>query len=193
LGLGKTQSGKIEFYSSYVANEANRGKGEHYDSLGRLYDNLAGDWGTLTPMAMYENKVRGMNDPLVKRYPLILLAPHARYRVHYLFWDHPWLLDHIYRHRVWISTTDANVRGIKDGDMVQVYNDRGTVVMPVYVTSRLMPGITVIHHGGKYLPNESGVDFGASPSTLLGGDFESCITPAKATNLVQIEKYEGGL
>jgi len=24
---------------------------------------------------------------------------------------------------------------------------------------------------------------------LLGGDSESCITPAKATNLVQVEKY----
>ena len=189
----KTESGKIEFYSNYIANEANRGKGEHYDTFGRLYDNLPGDWGSLTPSAIYETAVRGMGDPLVKKYPLSLLCPHARYRAHYLFWEHPWLRDHIYHHRVWISTTDAKNRGIKDGDMIQVYNDRGKVVMPSYVTSRVMPGIIAIHHGGKYIPDESGVDFGASPSTLLGGDFESCITPAKATNLVQVEKYEGEL
>ncbi len=91
------------------------------------------------------------------------------------------------------SPLDAGARGIKDGDMIQVYNDRGKVVMPVYVTSRLMPGIVAIHHGGKYMPDESGVDFGASPSTLLGGDFESCITPAKAASLVQVEKYQGEL
>jgi hypothetical protein len=50
----------------------------------------------------------------------------------------------------------------------------------------------VIHHGGRYLPDASGIDFGASPSTLLGGDIESCTTTAKVTNLVQVEKYLGG-
>jgi len=187
----KTESGKIELYSSYIANEANRGRGEHYDSFGRVYENLPGDWGGLTPMPTYQTAIRGMDDPLVKKYPLMLLSPHCRYRVHYLFWDHPWLRDHIYRHRVWISPTDARVRGIKDDDMVLVYNDRGKVIMPAYVTSRIMPGIVAIHHGGKYIPDKSGVDFGASPSTLLGGDFESGVTPAKTTNLVQIEKYQG--
>jgi len=187
----RTGSGKIELYSSYIANEANRGKSEHYDPLGQLYDNVPSDWGSLTPMAVYQTAVRGMDDPLVKNYPLMLLAPHCRYRVHYLFWEHPWLRDQVYQHRVWISTTDAKARGIRDGDLIQVHNDRGKVIMPAYVTSRIMPGIIAIHHGGKYLPDESGVDFGASPSTLLGGDFESCITPAKATNLVQVEKYQG--
>jgi anaerobic dimethyl sulfoxide reductase subunit A len=132
-----------------------------------------------------------MDVPLVRRYPLMLLCAHSRYRVHYLFWDHPWLKDHVYRHRVWISTTDAKARRIEDGDLVQVFNDQGKVVMPAYVTSRIMPGLIVIRHGGKYIPDESGVDFGGSPSTLLGGDFESCVTPAKATNLVQVEKRYG--
>lgn len=189
----KTESGKIEFYSSYIANEANRGKGEHYDTFGRLYDNLEGSLDKVTPISVYQMVVRGMDDPLAKKYPLMLLAPHDRYRVHYLFWEHPWLKDHVYRHRVWISATDAKARGIKDDDMIQVYNDHGKVVMPAYVTSRVMPGIVIIHHGGKFIPDESGVDFGASPSTLLGGDFESCITPAHASSLVQVEKYQGGL
>jgi anaerobic selenocysteine-containing dehydrogenase len=188
----KTESGKIEFYSSLVADESKRGTGQHLDYLGRVYDNLPSEWGPLTPLAKYEDTVRGMDDPLVTKYPLMLLAAHARYRVHYLFWEHPWLKDHVYRHRVWISSADAEARGIKDDDMVKVYNDRGTVVMPAYVTSRIMPGLILIHHGGKYLPDKSGVDFGASPSTLLGGDNKSCVTPAKATNLVQAEKYQGG-
>jgi len=73
---------------------------------------------------------------------------------------------------------------------VRVHNDRGTAVLPAYVTSRTMPGTVVIHHGGWYTPDPSGIDFGASPSTLLGGDFTSCTTTAKTTNLVQIEKYK---
>ena len=189
----KTESGKIELYSPYIADKTNRGKGKHYDSFGRLYDNLPSDWGDLTPSTIYQTPVRGMDDPLVKRYPLLLVCPHSRYRVHYLFWDHPWLKDHVYQHRVWLSTTDARTRGIKDGDLVHTYNDRGRVIMPAYVTSRMMPGLIAIRHGGKYIPHESGADVGASPSTLLGGDFESCITPAKATNLVQVEKYQGDL
>ncbi len=144
-------------------------------------------------MPIYQTAVRGMDDPLVKKYSLMLLSPHCRYRTHYLFWDHPWLRDHVYRHRVWISPTDAEARGIKDNDMILVYNDQGKVVIPAYVTARIMPGIVAIHHGGKYIPDESGVDFGASPSTLLGGDFESCITSLKATSLVEAEKYQGEL
>jgi anaerobic dimethyl sulfoxide reductase subunit A len=189
----RTESGKIELGSTYIANEANRGKGEHYDYSGRLYANLPGDWGPLTPTPVYREAVRGMNDPLTRRYPLMQLAPHARYRVHYLFWEHPWLRGQVYRHSVWISTTDAQARGIRDGDLVAVYNDRGRILMPAYVTSRIMPGIIAIHHGGKYIPDETGADIGASPSTTLGGDFESCITAAKAATLVQVEKYGGPL
>ena len=187
----KTESGKIEFYSNYIANEANRGKGELLDPFGRVYEVLPGDWGDLTPMPTYQTAVRGMNDALAKDYPLMLLSPHARYRNHSAFWNHPWLRDNVYRHRVWISPADAKARGIKDDDMVKIYNDRGTAVMPAYVTSRIMPGIVVIHHGAWYTPDESGIDFGASPSTLLGGDFGSCTTPAKATTIVQMEKYGG--
>jgi len=189
----KTGSGRIELYSTYIADRANRGKGTHYDSFGRLYDNLPSDWGDLTPSAVYRSPVRGMDDPLVKRYPLMLVCPHCRYRVHYLFWDHPWLRGHLYQHRIWISPADAKARGVKDGDLVEAYNDRGRVIMAAYVTSRMMPGVVAIRHGGKFIPHRSGADIGGSPSTLLGGDFESCITPAKASGLVQVRRFRGTL
>ena len=189
----RTESKKIELYSSYIANEANRGKGEHYDAIGRLYDNLPADWGNMTPYPTYRAIPRGMDDPLTSEYPLFLLTSHSRYRVHYLFWEHPWLRNHVYRHRVWINAADAIARGIKDNDVVMVYNDRGKVVMPAYVTRRMMPGTVLLHAGGKVIHNREGIDFGASPSTLLGGEFESCLAPARATNLVEIEKYTGEL
>ncbi len=185
-----TRSGKIEFFSFYVNKEENRGGGEHRDHLMRVYDNLPSDWGPLTPMAVYQEAYKGMNDSLVRKYPLMLLAPHARHRVHYLFWEHVWLRNHLYRHRVWLSVSDAAKRSVKDNDLVMVYNERGKVVMPAYVTARLLPGIVVIHHGGKYIPDASGIDFGGSPSTLLGGDFKSCITPAKASGLVEVKKFQ---
>jgi anaerobic dimethyl sulfoxide reductase subunit A len=185
----QTGSGKIELYSRLVADEDQRGKGEHYDPLGSLIDNLPADWGEMTPSPTYRAMRRGMDDPAAGQHPLMLLTPHSRYRVHYLFWESNWLKDHVYRHRVWLNVADARSRGIKDNDLIKVHNDRGTVVMPAYVTPRIMPGVVVIHAGGKAIHNEDGIDFGASSSTLLGGDFDSCLTPARATNLVQVEKY----
>jgi anaerobic dimethyl sulfoxide reductase subunit A len=188
-----TGSGKIELYSRYLADESHRGKGRHYDAYGRLCGYIPSDWGSLTPMAVYQHAVRGMDDPMVKKYPLLLITPPCRYRVHSMFWTNPWLKDQVYQHRIWISLTDAKARGIKDGDLVAVYNDRGKAVMPVYVTGRIMPGIIAMRSGGWYEPDAFGVDFGASASTLLGGDYESCIAPAKAMTLAQLEKYEGVL
>jgi anaerobic dimethyl sulfoxide reductase subunit A len=133
---------------------------------------------------------RGMDDPLVKQFPIMLLTPHSRYRVHYLFWEHK-IIRELYQHRVWINVADAKARNIRDGDLIKVFNDRGLVLMPAYVTSRIMPGLAVIHAGAKVIHDAEGVDHGASPSTLLGGDFESCMAPARATTLVQIEKSEG--
>lgn len=186
-----TQSGKIELYSHYIANEENRGKGEHFDHKGRPYDNLPADWTEMTPYPTYKALTRGLDDPMTEKYPLILLTPHSRYRVHSLFWEHDWLRNHVYRHRVWINAADAKARGIQDNEPVLVYNDRGKALIPAYVTSRVMPGIVVIHAGARPVFNEEGIDTSAAPSTLLGGDFTSCHAPARATNLVQIEKCGG--
>ncbi len=186
-----TRSGKIEIYSDYLAEETNRGRGEHFDQQGRLIENLPGDWNDLAPMPMYKSARRGMDDPLTQTYPLMLLTPHSRYRVHYVFWTHPWLKDDVYRHRVWISPHDATIRNIKEGDWVRVFNDRGEVLMRAYVTSRIMPGVTLIRQGAWYQPDSKGRDIGGSSSTLLGGDLTSCSTAPKATSLVQIERIEG--
>jgi anaerobic dimethyl sulfoxide reductase subunit A len=187
----RTESGKIELFSRYIADEANRGQGPHFDASGRPYDNLPSDWTDMTPYPTYKAMARGMDDPQVKQYPLFLLTSHSRYRVHYLFWEHPWLRNHVYRHRVWLNASDARERDIRDNDLVLVFNDRGKVVMPAYVTARMMPGTVLIHAGGKVIHDEHGIDHGASPSTLLGGDFESCHAAARATNLVQVTKYTG--
>ena len=187
----RTASKKIELYSNYIADETNRGKSPHCDVHGRLYDTLPADWGDMTPLPTFRAIPRGMDDELTRKYPLFLLTSHSRYRAHYLFWEHSWLRNHVYRHRVWINAADARSRGIKDNDMVLVFNDRGRIVMPAYVTQRIMPGTVLVHAGGKVIHDESGIDFGASPSTLLGGEFQSNLTTPRATNLVEIELYRG--
>ncbi|MDE3074295.1 MAG: molybdopterin-dependent oxidoreductase, partial [Chloroflexota bacterium] len=185
----KTRTGKIELYSEVVADETQRGK-LHFDAHGQLLDNLPNDWRDLAPMPVYQKMYRGMDHQDVTRFPLMLLTCYPRYRNHSTFWNVPWLKGDCYRHAAWINVSDAHARGIRDGDLVRVSNDKGTAVIPAYVTSRVLPGVTVIHHGGWYEPDENGVDWGCTPNVFLG-DPESPVTAPHVTTLVEIEKHAG--
>ena len=186
----KTKSGKIELYSHIVADESQRGK-LHFDAHGQLIDNLPNDWRDLAPYATYQPIHRGMDHADVKRFPLMMLSSYPRYRIHSTFWNVPWLKGDCYRHAIWMNATDAQNRGIKDGDQVRISNDKGVAAIPAYVTSRLLPGLAVIHHGGWYEPDEKGVDRGCTPNVFLS-DSKSPVTAPSVTNLVQVEREGAG-
>ncbi len=184
-----TKSGKIEIYSYLIGDESQRGK-LHVDDFGRLMDNLPNDWRDLPPIPIYQPMYRGMDHADVGRFPLFMLTAYSRYRNHTTFWNVPWLRGDCYRHAVWINVSDAQARGFKDGDMVRVSNDKGVAVVPAYVTSRVLPGMVIIHHGGNYEPDKDGVDWGCTPNIFLT-DPESPVTAPLVSNLVQVERFAG--
>jgi anaerobic dimethyl sulfoxide reductase subunit A len=185
----QTKTGKIEIYSYVIADESERGK-LHVDDFGRLIDNLPNDWRDLPPIPAYQPMYRGMDHSDVRRFPLFLLSAYPRYRNHTTFWNVPTLRGDCYRHAAWMNVADAQARGVKDGDMVRVYNDKGVAVIPAYVTSRVMPGIVVIHHGGNYEPDKEGVDWGCTPNIFFT-DPESPVTAPPVSNLIQVERFVG--
>lgn len=187
----RTSSGKIELYSKYVADPQNKDKAVHYDEQGQIYDNLPANWGDFKAYPEWRPANQEFQDHTYPEYPLTFLTSVSRYRVHSLFWEQPWLRNQVYRHRVWLNVADAARRGICDDDLVEVYNQRGRVVMQAYVTARIMPGMVLIRHGAGYTPGPEGIDFGASPSTLLGGDTKSLVVPAQASSRVEVKKYLG--
>lgn len=176
-----TKSGKFEIHASLLEDESRRGK-VHVDHLGRLIHNLPNDWRDLSALPVYQPSAHGMEDPLTETYPLMMLTAHSRYRVHSLFWTVPWLRGDVYRHAVWLNIADAKRRSISDGDMVRVFNEKGEIVVPAYVTSRVMPGVTLVRQGAWYSA-ENGVT-----AAILLGDSDSPVTPAPATTLVEVEK-----
>ena len=98
-------------------------------------------------------------------------------------------MDEIEMPGVWIHPVDAEQRGIRNRDMVMVYNDYGKIQIPAIVTGRIRPGVTAISQGGWYTPDENGADQRGSINVLTG----SRPTPlAKGnpqhTNLVEIRK-----
>ncbi|MBI2360511.1 MAG: molybdopterin-dependent oxidoreductase [Deltaproteobacteria bacterium] len=185
----KTRTGKIEIFSYLIGDESQRGE-SHVDGYGQLIDNLPNDWGDLPPIPAYQPMFRGMDHGDVERFPLFLLSAYPRYRNHTTFWNVPLLRGDCYRHAVWMNVADAKSRGVEDGELVRVFNDKGVGIIPAYVTSRIMPGVVVIHHGGNYEPDKEGVDWGCTPNLFLT-DPESPVTPGHVTNLVQVERYEG--
>lgn len=57
-----------------------------------------------------------------------------------------------------MSVADAKARGVKDGDLVRVYNEWGEIVMPAYVSPRITPGTTNVGYGGWYEPSSAKTD-----------------------------------
>jgi anaerobic dimethyl sulfoxide reductase subunit A len=137
----------------------------------------------------------------VAKYPLLMSSPHGLYRIHTLLDNQPLLSEDCYRHAVWLSVVDAKARGIKDDDPVRVFNDQAEIIMPAYVTSRVVPGTVNIFHGGWYRPGKTktklmpeGIDTRGAPNLMTHYDEHLPDTiidhqPCKA--LVEIEKWEG--
>jgi anaerobic dimethyl sulfoxide reductase subunit A len=192
-----TESGKIELYSKVLA----RGP----DYLAVNYAPHAGarcyGGGNLPPMA---EMTKGGNDTFyskdTEKYPLLMSSPHGFYRMHSFLHNNPMLRDDCYRHAVWMSVADAKARGIKDDDLVRVYNDIGEMIIPAYVTSRIVPGTVAVHHGGWYIPSEEkselmpdGIDRGGAPNLLCHDEDlpDTIVEMLPCKGLVQIEKWEG--
>ena len=49
-------------------------------------------------------------------------------------------------------------RGIRDGDLVEVFNSRGVVCLPVWVTERIVPGTVAMSEGAWFTPDAKGRD-----------------------------------
>lgn len=52
------------------------------------------------------------------------------------------------RQHVLISVEDAQANGINDGDLVELYNERGTVICGARVTDQIMKGVASLEEGG---------------------------------------------
>jgi trimethylamine-N-oxide reductase (cytochrome c) len=129
-----TQTGKIEFEA---------------ESLKRFDPD---DWER-PPVAKYIPSWEGHHTKeLYSKYPLQLITPHPRYSFHTHYDGKESWINEIPEHRVkkedgryyWvirINSRDAEKRGIRDGDLVNVYNDRAVVICAAQVTERVPYGM----------------------------------------------------
>jgi anaerobic dimethyl sulfoxide reductase subunit A len=100
-----------------------------------------------------------------KKYPFHLISPHPRHRTHSIFNNCSWLQE-AFQQEVTINASDAKRLGIQTGDTVEVWNDRGGVVVPAYVTERVLPGVLVLHEGAWMDLDKEGWDRAGNPDFL---------------------------
>ncbi|MCC8357456.1 MAG: dehydrogenase, partial [Oscillospiraceae bacterium] len=92
---------------------------------------------------------------------------------------------------VWIHPSEAEKRGIKHGDVVKVFNERGIVLCGAYVTERLIPGACSVDHGARLDPIIPGwLDRGGAINTITPENTTSKNATGMAVSgfLVEIEK-----
>jgi anaerobic dimethyl sulfoxide reductase subunit A len=98
-----------------------------------------------------------------------------------------WLRE-VEPHRAWINPTDAERRGIKDGDEIYVFNDRGKVAITAWLTERIIPGVICIFEGSWYAPDQKGIDRGACANTLTNDAYSGGGAAVMNSCLVQVER-----
>jgi len=119
-----------------------------------------------------------------QKYPLLCMSNHPRHRVHAQLDDNSWNREiatckvkgpdgYLYE-PLWIHPQEAAKRGIKDGDICKVFNERGTVLVGARVWERVMPGVAYVDHGARQ-------DF-IVPGVLDRGGAIDTITPHNVTS-----------
>ncbi len=121
-------------------------------------------------------------------YPLQAIGHHTLHRAHSTHDNNDWLGE-AFPQRIFINPIDATERGIRDGDLVRAWNDRGELVLPARVTPRILPGVVDIPQGAWWAPNESGTDFGGCINVLTSEKWTPfAFGSAQHTIMVEVEK-----
>jgi anaerobic dimethyl sulfoxide reductase subunit A len=122
-------------------------------------------------------------------YPLQALGHHTLARVHSTHDNNDWLGE-AFPQRVFINPIDADRRGIGDGDLVRVWNERGELVIPARVTPRILPGVVDIPQGAWWSPDKNGVDFGGCVNVLTSEHWTPfAFGTAQHTMMVQVTPF----
>jgi anaerobic dimethyl sulfoxide reductase subunit A len=171
----KTPSGKIEILSTPLATTPDFAKTQfgYY----------------IPPIPKWIEPWEWLGHQKAVKYPFHMITPHPRWRTHSIFNNIPWLRE-TYEQEITINASDAKKMGIKTGDTVEAWNDRGKIVLPAYVTERCMPGVVVVHEGVWLDLDENGVDRSGNPDFLTDDNPSPAGAFAYNTILVDFKKSD---
>jgi len=183
-----TPSGKLEIFSQWIFEEE------------------GGDNPECRPVPHYIPEWEGRyTEELTSKYPLQLLTNHPKWRFHGKFDQVSWLRE-LYKIKgpdgyeyepMYMHPADASDRGLKDGDIVRAFNDRGQILCGISTTQRLIRGVVRCDYGSwrdPLNPDSEGsiIDRGGDANNLTSHRPMSNhhIGIAPGSTLVEVEKAD---
>jgi molybdopterin guanine dinucleotide-containing S/N-oxide reductase-like protein len=175
----KTPSGKFEIYSEAIAKF---------------------NYADCPPTPQFIEPFEWLGSAKTAQYPLHIVNKHPLFRRHSSYDNvaslHPFSKVNGFE-PIYMNPKNATERGLAAGDVVRVFNDRGSVLCGVVVTENMRPDVVTIQQGSWYSPVEPGkpgsLDRGGCASTLTAqrGTSQLAQGPVCHDSLCQIEKYSG--
>ncbi len=174
----KTPSGKIEIFSQRI------------DGFG--YDDCAGHPTWYEP-------VEWLGSATATRWPLHLISNQPPHKLHsQMDFSGPSLSAKVRGHEIaTVSHTEADKRDIEDGDMLRIFNDRGSTLAVARVSEDVRDGVVLLPTGAWFDPSEAagpgGMEKHGNPNVLTIDKGTSRLGqgPMAHTTLVEIEVYKG--
>ncbi|MBV9152248.1 MAG: molybdopterin-dependent oxidoreductase, partial [Alphaproteobacteria bacterium] len=175
-----TPSGRIEIASAAIA--------------GFGYDDCPGHPMWLPP-------IEGVGSPAMARFPLQLIANQPATRLHsQLDFGATSAASKVKgREPVRINPQDAAARGIQDGDVVRLYNDRGACLAGAVLSNALRPGVVQLSTGAWYDPEDPTAKrpfcVHGNPNVLTRDAGTSRLAQGSIgqLTLVEVERFDGPL
>lgn len=179
----KSKSGKLEVFCQDIADFV---KKSGFNEISQLPVYVKPTEGYEDTFADWEKRVKG-------EYPFQLVTIHYRRRSHSIFDNVPWLRE-LFPQSFMMNPMDAAALGLKVGDTVQITSRHGTVLRPLYLTERLLPGVVMLGEGAWAEVDEaSGIDKAGATNTLNGAIPNGQGHQGWNTCNVKIEKYVGSI
>ncbi|CAN0588660.1 unnamed protein product, partial [Laminaria digitata] len=170
-----TPSGKIEIFSQTI------------ESFG--YDDCP-------PHPAWLEPVEWLGSAKAKDFPLHLVSNQPRTRLHSQYDNGGYAQASKVQGRepVVIHPEDAAARGIEDGAIVRVFNDRGACLAGAVISDAVQRSVIQLPTGAWYDPVEpGGLDAHGNPNvlTLDKGTSKLAQGPSAHSALVEVKKFEG--
>jgi anaerobic selenocysteine-containing dehydrogenase len=111
-----------------------------------LYSKTAHDKWNVNPLPTYEPLDQEELN-LKKRFPLQLLSPNTKNRIHSQFGNLDVIKQFSDGPEAMINASDAMERGISNGDSIRIYNDRGELITKAKLNFSIKKGCVVYYNG----------------------------------------------
>ncbi len=169
----QTASGKLEIYCQSLADDINSVGYSTIYPIGKVQEDEHQGWTATT-----------------EEYPLILFTPHSLRRAHTNQDNVPWLRQ-AFPQPCFISSVDAEERGIKTDDTVLMESPHGKVLRRAKVMEHLIPGAVALEDGAWLNMNDDGIDVGGNPNVLQNMKASGQGVQTWTGTILQVTKWDG--